>query len=134
MLPTDDRDEWDSQLLADPRVTHLWDANRTLGRWLADEQNIDLGETGEIVWDAFLLFGPEATWERAPSQPLAWGAPIVGHMPELIDTLRPLLQKAAEQAATPSAARRVPIDEQRRWVVVPQEEHVYGNDSSFAGR
>jgi len=117
MLPTDARDEWDDQLLADPRVTHLWDQERTVGRWLADDQNLDLGDTGEVVWDAFLLFGPEATWEHAPSGLLAWGAPVVGRFPELEDALTPLLEEPAKKAnSTRQADVSAVMCEQRRHV------------------
>ncbi len=126
MLPTDTRDEWDSQLLADPRVTHLWDPERTVGRWLADDQNADLGDTGEVVWDAYLLFGPEATWESALSEPLVWGAPIVGRVPELVDALAPLLEESAETAASlPEPDRRSTRDDLRRFVFVTQEERFH---------
>lgn len=104
MYPADARDKWDEQLLADPRVTHWWDPERVMGQWLADDQNLDLGDTGAIVWDAFLLFGPEATWERAPSDLLVWGAPIVGRVPELMDALAPLLEEATTTVATPTPA------------------------------
>jgi hypothetical protein len=35
ILLGDDRVEWDGQILNDPRVTHLWDAERVTGRWFA---------------------------------------------------------------------------------------------------
>ena len=105
ILPSDARDEWDDQMLADPRVTHLWDAERTVGQWLANDQNINLGDTGEVVWDAFLLFGAEAAWESAPADLLAWGTPIVGRYPELAEALLPLLEESAKTtSSTPRAA------------------------------
>lgn len=132
ILPTDARDQWDGQVLADPRVTHLWDQERTVGRWLADDQNIDLGDTGEVIWDAFLLFGPEATWERAPSGLLAWGAPIVGRIPELADALAPHLEEPAERAkATPRADLGAVSDEHRRQVLNGRREIVHANHARF---
>lgn len=131
ILPTDARDEWDDQLLADPRVTHLWDPERTVGQWLANDQNLDLGDTGEVVWDAFLLFGPEATWESAPSEPLAWGTPILGRFPELADTLVPLLKESVEKASTPEADRSALIDERNPLVLDDREETFRANDARF---
>ena len=130
MLPTDARDEWDDQLLADPRVTHLWDADRIVGRWLADNPNLDLRDTGEIVWDAFLLFGPEAIWERAPSGLLAWGGPLVGRFSELADTLAPLLEAPPAKAVTPAAERSARSDEQSPWVFAGREEVSHADDTS----
>ncbi len=134
ILPTDARDQWDGQLLADPRVTHLWDQERTVGRWLADDQNLELGDTGDVVWDAFLLFGPEARWERAPSGLLAWGAPIAGHFPELADALAPLLEEPAEQApSTPRADRNAVIAERHRYVLDGRREVVRADHARFGG-
>ncbi len=76
-----------------------------MGQWLADDQNLDLGNTVAIVWDAFLLFGPEATWDSAPTDLLAWGAHIVCRVPELMDALVPLLEEATETAAPTTPAR-----------------------------
>lgn len=98
MLPSDARVKWDSSILTDPRVTQLWDADRLVGRWVAEEESLHLGDTGAVVWDAFLLFGPEATWESAPTELLAWGTPIVGRVPELMDALKPLLTRETPAA------------------------------------
>ena len=123
ILPTDARDEWDDQLLADARVTHLWDQDRAAGRWLADDQNIDLGYDGEILWDAFLLFGPEAHWESTPSELLAWGTPIVGRFPELADALAPLLENPTGAGSpTPEADLSGVFREGMRFVFTGQRE------------
>jgi len=108
MLPSDARDKWDSQFLTDPRVTQLWDAERLVGRWVAQEESLQLGDTGAVVWDAFLLFGPEATWESAPAGLLAWGTPIVGRVPQLMDALEPLLTQETPATAMLPAALAFP--------------------------
>jgi hypothetical protein len=90
MLPTDARSEWDESLLADPRVTHFWDDERVAGLWLAD---IDLGGLGYsgIVWDAYFLFGRDASWDTKPGPLLGSGSPVIGSSDQLERQVRPLL-------------------------------------------
>ena len=90
MLPTDARSEWESGLLDDPRVTHFWDEERIVGRWLAE---VDLGGQGYsgIVWDAYFLFGPEASWESEPGPLVGSGAPVVEASDQLGKQIRPLI-------------------------------------------
>ena len=33
MYPTDERDNWPSDILTDDRVVHYWDETRSVGRW-----------------------------------------------------------------------------------------------------
>lgn len=120
ILPTDARDAWDSELLTDSRVTQWWDAERIVGRWLAQEASLDLEGRGEIVWDAFFLFAAEATWDRAPTHLLAWGMPIVGRIPEPMDALGPLLASPPEAAMRPAAL-----------TFADQEEALHGHGTCF---
>jgi hypothetical protein len=90
MLSTDARSEWSSDLIADARVTHLWDEERVAGRWFADADLGGLGSSG-IVWDAFFLFGAEAAWEQTPAPLLRSGAPVVSTTDALAAGIRPLL-------------------------------------------
>jgi hypothetical protein len=121
MLPTDSRDAWDSQFFTDPRVTQWWDADRIVGQWLANKQNIDLGDHGAVIWDAFLLFGTDAQWQSSPSDLLAWGTPIVGRFPELADTLTPLLEAPV---ATPRAAHHAAIDTPTHLVLIAERKDI----------
>jgi hypothetical protein len=90
MLATDARSEWESSALPDRRVRHYWDEERVVGRWLADQ---DIGGTGYagIVWDAFFVFGPDASWDDVPEPLLAAGAPVIGDTEQLASALQPLL-------------------------------------------
>jgi hypothetical protein len=83
MLGGDARDEWDPAVLDDERVAHFWDEERVSGKWLGDHETGDLGSPGGVVWDAYLLFGPDARWEDEPSELVAAGAPIIGETDEL---------------------------------------------------
>ena len=90
MLATDARSEWRRSALPDDRVRHFWDEDRVVGRWLADEDVGGLGSPG-IVWDAFFVFGPDATWDDVPRPLLASGTPVIGAAPKLDAALEPLL-------------------------------------------
>ncbi len=55
--------------MPDPRVTHLWDEQRLSGRWFAQH----LHNAQDIIWDGYLLYGPDAKWEALP-EPLIGSA------------------------------------------------------------
>ena len=73
-------------LLSDPRVTHFWDGQRQIGRWYSQQE----GEQG-LLWDAYRLYGPAATWTDAPGPVLSQGGPVVERRAELQTALRSLL-------------------------------------------
>jgi hypothetical protein len=83
MLGGEERSDFDGGPLVEQRVAHFWDQDKVLGRWLADHETGDLGREGGIVWDAYLLFGPDARWEDEAPEPLAAGATIIGETDEL---------------------------------------------------
>ena len=62
-----------ADLLVDRRATHFWDNEQLVSKNLATAY----GMPGQLVWDAFLVFGPEATWETDPPEPLARRSPVV---------------------------------------------------------
>ncbi len=86
-LPFDSRDQWDAGGLIDPRVIHLWDQQDVLGDWfvthLPDYQGSD--------WDAYLLFGPTATWTTRPSPLISSGSSVIGTKDALAGSITPLL-------------------------------------------
>ncbi len=134
ILPTDARDKWDAHLLDDPRVTQLWDADRTTGRWFADDPTLGLGDGGAVAWDAFLLFGPEARWDRGPAGLLASGTPIVGHFPELAAAVAPLLEEpTGTRLSTPASERSAGIDERVRSVLDGPREAVRADYARSVG-
>ena len=83
MLAGEERGDWDGGPLLEERVHHFWDGERVLGRALADHETGDLGRPGGIVWDAYLLFGPDARWAEQPPEPVAAGSTIIGETDEL---------------------------------------------------
>jgi hypothetical protein len=91
MLATDSRDGWDPTLLDDPRVTHLWDGDRVTGTWFADSK-LDLGYPGPVVWDAYLVFGPDARWGDPPSGFAGAGWTVIGRTDDLDAELERVLR------------------------------------------
>jgi hypothetical protein len=87
MYPGDARDRWRSSLLSDARVVHFWDEAQSAGRLFAGAlprlaaqraaPSIDL--EGDVLWDAYLLFGRDARWEmdEAPPDVVSWGSTIL---------------------------------------------------------
>ena len=84
VLPGDRRAAWDRSVLADPRVTNLWDANALFGRWFQTHEG--------TFWDAYLLFGPEAKWRGEPAGMISWGSTIISASDQLRHDLLPLLR------------------------------------------
>jgi len=89
MYPGDNRSRWDEGVLTDPRVTHLWDEAKLAGRFMVAHDVVPFPH--EIVWDAYLLFGPEADWEEAPKPLVNWGFPVYHNREQLREALEPLL-------------------------------------------
>ena len=44
------------------------------------------------MWDTYLLYGPDATWNQAPGPLLSSGGTIIDTSADLRDTLTPLLK------------------------------------------
>jgi hypothetical protein len=84
-LPGDFRRSVDRRLLADRRVTNFWDEDATVDEWFAARAGADT-----ITWDAFYLYGPEASWSSLPSRPVALGSPVFDRKDELRAALRRL--------------------------------------------
>ncbi len=61
VLPGDSRGLVDRKVLNDHRVANYYDPNRVVGSWFAEHT----GDAG-IVWDAYFLYGPDASWTDEP--------------------------------------------------------------------
>jgi hypothetical protein len=86
MIDGDERDAFQANVLTDLRVTHLWDEERVVGRWFAENVEVE-GCDDEIIWDAFYVFGPDATWTDKPGPLACCGFPIWGERKSLRDAL-----------------------------------------------
>ncbi len=89
MLTGDSRVFLDTRVLSDPRVTYYWDEGRVTGHWFSDHVN---GSKGAITWDAYFLYGPEATWDQEPGPLLsASDSAVIGSTDQLMAAIRPFL-------------------------------------------
>jgi hypothetical protein len=77
-----------ADLLVDGRATHYWDNERRV----SDALDEAYGSPGQLVWDAFYVFGPGASWNERPPRPLESGSPVVEHMATLKSALNRYLE------------------------------------------
>lgn len=92
MYPGDDRDDWPRDLLSDPRVIHFWDEEKQLGKFY--KKHFDMTDYApEALWDAYILYDREATWESAPSEPVIVGSTIVSTREHLAAEWPQVLEK-----------------------------------------
>ena len=93
MYPGDDMSKWPSGALTDPRVEHRWDEPKSAGRWfLQNLQSLRPSRGGDGVfpqrvdalWDSYLMFGRDATWNDAPSGVLSWGYTVMRTRAQLL--------------------------------------------------
>ena len=87
-LTFDSRDQWDGGGLSDPRVVHLWDPQDLLGDWFVAHETDD--QAGD--WDAYLLFGPTATWTAQPPPLISSGGSVINTKDQLAQSIAPLLK------------------------------------------
>jgi len=80
MLRGDARAAWNGNTMPDPRVMHFWDGETVIGQWFAKEVDGYQGTS----WDAYYLYGPNATWDNKPS-PLIRSGEIIYDQRAMID-------------------------------------------------
>jgi hypothetical protein len=94
MYPADAPSKWSSELLADRRVEHRWDESKAAGRWfLTNLSSLHPSRGGDgvspqrvdVLWDAYLLFGRDATWNDTPNGVLSWGHTVIRTRAKLHD-------------------------------------------------
>ena len=95
MVQTDSRKGLATDLLTDPRVVRLWDQESRVGKWYGE--NLTRRDNPGVEWDAWFLYGPEATWEQA-ARPLAWGRPVLATSEKLREGMKPMLATAPHSA------------------------------------
>ncbi len=86
MYPGDSRADWPPDVVTDPRVMHRWDEAKLIGSFFGQNKSRiqaqlssdsrGLGR-GEILWDAYLLYGQNAKWESFPTGLLRVGRTII---------------------------------------------------------
>ena len=91
MLAGDSREGWRSGAMPDPRVTHLWDPQRVVSKWL--DQHVE--GVPNRLYDYYLIYGPDATWQDANTPPtslIGLGATVLDKKEALEASLNPLLK------------------------------------------
>jgi len=78
MLLGDSRGLVDRKVLNDHRVTNYYDPNRVAGSWFAEHT----GDAG-IVWDAYFLYGAEASWTDEPGPLVSSSRTVIGSSQDL---------------------------------------------------
>jgi hypothetical protein len=89
MLWSDSREKWNGSTMPDPRVIHFWDGDSQVGQWFAQEVE---GYRG-VSWDAYYLYGPDATWETIPSPLVGSGGTIIDQREALKMQIEKLLER-----------------------------------------
>jgi polyisoprenoid-binding protein YceI len=134
MLPPESG-RWDESLLQDPRVVHVWDGEHQLNEILAASVDLEgptrasLGRTfgglswGRNLWDVYLLYGPEASWDEQPPAPAAAAYPVLQN------------REALRQALAADAPPPLADTGSTRFRIVPEASLVsYGVQETLAGR
>ena len=75
------------------RFRQFWDDERGVSAEV--KERILPGYEGEVPWDLFILFDPQATWGDASQHVRGWGAPVIAEKDRL-DALLGSLQRAAK--------------------------------------
>ncbi len=57
-------------LLPDPRVTHYWDPDNSLGKLYGRQVTLPRGR--QLAWDIYFVYAPGVRWEDEPPEPTAW--------------------------------------------------------------
>jgi len=78
MLPDDSRNLVDRKVLNDHRVVNYYDPNRVAGSWFAEHK----GGSG-IVWDAYFLYGADASWTDQAGPLVSSGGTVIGSSEDL---------------------------------------------------
>ena len=86
MYPGDEESRWPGEIFNDRRVVQVWDEPAAAGRWFMTHLN-DLrpsrGGDGrfpqrvDALWDSYLLFDRDATWNMVPNGILSWGYTVM---------------------------------------------------------
>ncbi len=87
MYGTDRRSAWPDDILTDRRVTHKWDEGKVVGTWYARElydlmprvapKATGLGGPLPVLWDAYLIYRPGATFAKHADGLERWGRTIL---------------------------------------------------------
>lgn len=92
MIPGDRKERWDPKLLADKRISHYWDEDRVLGKWIAENVE-DCEHLGPIDWDSYYLFDGDGQWKDTFTGIEACGTPIASATKPLKEAFAKLVEQ-----------------------------------------
>lgn len=75
MIPGDRKERWNPKQLDDARVTHYWDQDRVVGKWISANVK-DCEHLGPVDWDSYYLFDSDGEWDDTLQGIKACGTPI----------------------------------------------------------
>jgi hypothetical protein len=109
MYPGDARSKWPSTVLADPRVSHYWDDQRTVGRLYLSRVPAMLNRRAaatrqpadDALWDAFFLYAPGDRWQDPLPLPVRWGYPIMVTRDQLLRDVDARIPRADAPGGAP---------------------------------
>jgi hypothetical protein len=102
MYPGDEESRWPHDILLDRRAVQAWDEPKAAGRWfmshLSDLRPSRGGDGGfpqrdDALWDSYLLFDREATWNTTPSGIVSWGFTVMRTRQKLAEDLQYALSR-----------------------------------------
>jgi len=72
-------------LLPDSRALNFWDDGKSIGRryhmlvprMMGRRAPHSKDMEGDVLWDSYLLYAPEARWNDAPPDVVSWGSTIM---------------------------------------------------------
>ncbi len=76
-----DFDQLKHKFNAEPLVIHYWDKQEKIGKWFKEFVTIEY--EGDILWDATVLFGPEAIWGEIPESRMHYRRTILHKAEEI---------------------------------------------------
>lgn len=80
--------------MPDDRVTHLWNGDASVGAWF--KEHVTPGYRGKVQWDAYFLYGSEASWEESPAPLVDWGRTVMGESETLGSGIEWLIERSSE--------------------------------------
>lgn len=101
MYPGDSRQRWPDTLLTDARVRHYWDPGRSIGQlylqllpamWPKRSPDVVVPEA-DALWDAYMLYRPEAEWAGQHPDVVTWGYPILRTSDTLVQELERIAKR-----------------------------------------
>ncbi len=78
---------------SDRGFTQYWDDEKAVGREF--KERIIREFSGDIGWDAYVLFDEEASWENAGDHVVSWGTTVMNKADQLFDHLERLPKRPA---------------------------------------